>query len=332
MRENERLVVIGTSLGGLAALRMLCSALPADFPAPIMVVMHVSSGISFLPGILSAACALEVRQASDGAPIETGTILLAPPDHHLLVEENRVRLSRGPKENHCRPAIDPLFRSAAIAHKAKVIGVILTGGLDDGVIGLQAIKAHGGVAIVQDPREAEAPSMPQSALDYVEVAYCLGLKDIAVKLDWLVRQPPAQAIDYDDNRQNQISAMENQFALRNTLHSSEENLDRLGTRSTQTCPECGGTLWEFADTVPTRFRCHTGHAFTTRSLLQVRSQLSEEALWSAVRALHEKHMLLKRTAAEARRRGADAAAREHEAAAKLAEQHADALRNAIKAE
>jgi len=331
MGKNERLIVVGTSTGGLAALRTLCAALPADFPAPILVVMHVGSGTSLLPVILSGSCALSVRHPADGDPIERGTVMVAPPDHHLLVEGDRVRLFRGPKENHVRPAIDPLFRSSAIEHGAKVIGVILTGNLDDGVIGLQAIKAYGGIAIVQDPKEAEAPSMPRNALDYVDVDYCMPLSEIGTALANLVGQPPRQEIADEGSRDREISVMENRFASGNNTSTSEEALDRLGRRSTQTCPECGGSLWEFTASIPTRYRCHTGHAFTTQSLLEVRNRRSEDALWSAVRALHEKHSLLKRSANEARRRGADDAANEHEAAAEMASQHADALRDMIKA-
>ena len=331
MGKNERLIVVGASSGGLVALRTLCATLPADFPAPILVVMHVGGRTSMLPAILSGSSAISVRHAVDNELIRQGTVLVAPPDHHLLVEGDRVRLFRGPKENHARPAIDPLFRSAAIEHRAKVIGVILTGNLDDGVIGLQAVKSHGGIALVQDPLEAEAPSMPRNALDYVDVDYCLPLSEIGTVLTALVRQPPRQTIDDVSSRLRQIFIMENQFASGNTTATSEEVLDRLGTRSTQTCPECGGTLWEFTESVPTRFRCHTGHAFTTQSLLDVRNRRSEDALWSAVRALHEKHSLLKRSANEARRRGADDAANEHEAAATMAAQHADALRDMIKA-
>lgn len=329
MGEVEHLIVIGASTGGLGALRSMFSCLPAGFPAPILLVMHIGSMDSILPTLLSSFTNLPVRHAANGACIQAGTILIAPSDCHLLVEGNRVRLSHGPKENHSRPAIDPLFRSAAIAHSSKVIGVILTGNLDDGVVGLQAIKAYGGVAIVQDPEEAEVPSMPQNALNYVEVDYCQTLDDIAVTLVKLVGQYQPQKTGQQGNQSNETSIMENRFASGEELPLSIGKLDQIGARSVQTCPECGGTLWEINNAVPVRFRCHTGHAFTGRSLLQVQSRLSEDALWSAVRALHEKHTLLKRLASEAQRRGAVDASAEHEAAAELAMQHAEALRKMI---
>jgi two-component system, chemotaxis family, protein-glutamate methylesterase/glutaminase len=332
MGEFEHLIVIGASTGGMGALRTIFSGLPADFPAPILVVMHIGSAESILPTILASFTDLPVRHAANGSRIEPGTILIAPSDCHLLVEDDCVRLSHGPKENHARPAIDPLFRSAAIAHDTKVIGVILTGNLDDGVVGLQAVKDYGGLAIVQDPDEAEVPSMPQNALDYVDVDYCLKLDDIAVTLMKLVRQPRPENSNRPVNQSSKRSIMENRFISGEELPPSMEDLDRIGTRSVQTCPECGGTLWEINDSVPVRYRCHTGHAFTGRSLLQVQHRLSEDALWSAVRALHEKHTLLKRLASEAQRRGAGDAVAEHEAAAELAMQYAEALRKMINAE
>lgn len=329
MGKYEHLIVIGASTGGLAALRKIFSRLPADFPAPILVVMHIGSMESVLPAILSSSTDLPVRHAANEVPLQAGTILIGPSDYHLLVEDSHVRLSHGPKENHARPAIDPLFRSAAITHNSKVIGVILTGNLDDGVVGLQAIKAYGGLAMVQDPKEAEVPSMPQNALNYVEVDYCLSLDDIAATLVKLVRQSPPRKSDNSIDHSTQTSIMENRFAFGEEHFPDIEKLDRIGTRSVQTCPECGGTLWEINDSVPVRFRCHTGHAFTGRSLLQVQNRLSEDALWSAVRALHEKHTLLKRLASEAQRRGTSDAAAEHEAAAELAIQHAEALQKMI---
>jgi len=326
MAEHSPLVVIGASLGGLSALRTIFSSLPSDFPTPIMVVMHVGSRESMLPAILSSSSKLPVRHAENGAPLEAGTILIAPSNQHMLVERNRARLTHGPKENHARPAIDPLFRSAAIAHGSRVIGVILTGNLDDGVVGLQAIKDYGGIAIVQDPDDAEAACMPQSALQYVSVDYCLPLVDIAATLAKLAVQSRSQAMPGKDGEK---VIMENRFASDQEPVPTMADLDRIGTRSTQTCPECGGTLWEIKDASPVRYRCHTGHSLTGNSLLQVQNRLSEDAMWSAVRALHEKHSLLKRLASEALRRGAKESAEEHEAAAEQAAQHAQALRKII---
>ena len=328
MNEHSHLVVIGTSLGGLNALRTIFSSLPPDFSAPILVVMHLGSQESLLPTILAPTSMLPVRHAENGMVLAAGTILIAPSNRHLLVDNNRVRLTHGPKENHARPAIDPLFRSAAIAYGNRAIGIILTGTLDDGVVGLQAIKDYGGIAVVQDPANAEAACMPQSALDYVSVDHCLSLEDIAAMLVKLVNQSQGLAMKAIDS---EIIIMENRFASGEEPVPAMAELDRIGTRSTQTCPECGGTLWEINASHPVRFRCHTGHCLTGNSLLQVHDRYSEDALWSAVRALHEKHTLLKRLASEARNRGAKETAEEHEATAEQAMEHAQALRKIISA-
>ena len=324
MDQNKPLIVIGASTGGITALKRIFSSLPPQFPAPILAVVHIGSSESILPAIFGMSSSLPVWHAADGAAIEAGAILVAPSDHHLLVEDSRVRLSRGPKENHARPAIDPLFRSAAIAHGGNVIGVVLTGNLDDGTVGLQAIKSYGGIAIVQDPADAEVPSMPRSALEYVDVDYCLPLDEIASTLVRLADGPIARRDAAEDNRK---AIMENRYAAGEDPNALE--LDQIGTRSVQTCPECGGILWEMKGAAPVRFRCHTGHAFTSQSLLHLQNRFSEDVLWSAVRALHEKHTLLLRLASDARKRNADSTAAEHEAAARLAAQHAEELRKII---
>ena len=180
--RSDKIVVIGASMGGVPALRTLVSSLPEDFPAPLLVVLHIGNFPSILPELLAARCPLTAAHAVDGEKLEPGRIYIAPPDQHMVVDGRTVRLNRGPKEHHSRPAIDPLFVSAALSHGPGVIGVILTGMLDDGTSGLQAIKRCGGVAIVQDPKEAEAPSMPLSALRHVRVDHCAPVADIAALL------------------------------------------------------------------------------------------------------------------------------------------------------
>lgn len=324
MDNSNIVVVIGASSGGISALRQLLARIPRDFPAPILITVHVGGEVSILPAILAQTSQLPVRHAEDGVPVEGGVVVVAPADRHLLIEEDQVQLSRGPKENHARPAIDPLFRSAALSYHERVVGVVLTGRLDDGTVGLQAIKGHGGIAIVQDPAEAEAPSMPQSALTYVEVDYCLPLDDIAATLVMLAQKRRTSGAG---QAQSKTIIMENRFATGEDPDASE--MDEIGRRSPQTCPECGGILWEIQDRPPVRFRCHTGHAFTGESLLELQRRLNEEVLWSAVRALHEKHTLLRRLAGDARTRKDEKIAAEHEAAARMAADQAHALRAMI---
>jgi two-component system chemotaxis response regulator CheB len=252
-----------------------------------------------------------------------GHILVAPPDHHLLVEGEAVRLTRGPKEHHTRPAVDPLFRSAALSHGPRVIGVLLTGGLDDGSAGVQAIKQCGGLVVVQDPSDAEDPSMPGAALRAVEVDHCVPLERIAPLLVALVQQtapvpapaPPSRLVH------------EHRASLGGD--KSMDELAQVGVPSTLTCPDCKGTLWEISDSRPPRYRCHTGHAFSLRTLAAVQQETAENALWSAVRALQEKEVLLRKIAALDRSAGDEAHAHRTEAEAEQLRTQADTLRKLV---
>lgn len=324
MGSSNKIIVIGASTGGLSALKQIFSALPADLPAPVFVVLHIGPAESVLPRVLGAKCRLPVQHATDGAAFEGGRIYVAPPDHHLVLERDRMRLSRSARENHARPAIDPLLLSAAVAHRRRVIGVILTGNLDDGTVGLQAVKAYGGTAIVQDPDEAEAASMPLSASRYVDIDYCLPLADIAPTL---VRLASQAAAEDEAMNGNEAIRMENKVAM--TGRISEDELESIATLNSQTCPECGGTLWAIDNSNPLRFRCHTGHAYTAQSMLQHQTATTEQAVWAAVRALHERYTLLKRLAEGAKGNGFDKQAEEYEASAKTAADHAEALRQLI---
>ena len=185
------LVVIGASAGAVPVLLELATQLPAGFPAAVLVVLHVGAHHSVLPELLKGCGALHARHAVDGQALQPGTIEVAPPDLHLLVEGSRIRLQYGPKENHARPAIDPLFRSAALARGPRVIGVLLSGRLDDGTAGLRAIKQCGGLALVQDPDDAEHPEMPRSALACVDVDGCVPRSELAHTLLRLVARPLA---------------------------------------------------------------------------------------------------------------------------------------------
>jgi two-component system chemotaxis response regulator CheB len=282
----QKLIVIGASAGGVSALTSVTAALPADLSATVLIVMHIGARRSLLPEILQKLCPLPVRHAEDGAVLAAGEVLIAPPDRHLTVENHqgtvRARLWHGPKENYTRPAIDPLFRSAA-AFDGHVIGVVLTGYLDDGTAGLQAIKACGGYAIVQDPADAQVPDMPASALSYVAVDQVLPLPDIAPLLVSLAKAPVAVG---DEKPQiPELIQMENRY-IEGT--AGVDDIERIGSRSAYTCPECSGTLWKINGATPPRFRCHTGHGFSFRTLMELQEQAVEEALWSSLRALQEK--------------------------------------------
>lgn len=303
--STHNIVVIGTSTGGVEALMQLARGLPAGFPAAIFVVLHLSpQAPSHLPEILNRAGPLPARHPTDGAPIRRGAIYVAPPDRHLLIERGRVRVVRGPRENRHRPAVDPLFRSAALAYGPQVIGVVLTGALDDGTAGLRAVKQRGGIAVVQDPADALIPSMPASAQQYVNVDYTVSLAELAPLLVRLVGTPAPDEADFPVWRELQyetsIAKMDEA-----TMSSNEQPGSLVGF----TCPECGGPLYELSDGQLVHYRCRVGHAFTSESVLAGQSEALEDALWSAYNTLRESAMVAERLAADARRLGRNHIAR-----------------------
>jgi two-component system chemotaxis response regulator CheB len=294
--SRRDIIVIGASAGGVPVLLELARRLPRDLPASVLIVVHIGAHESTLPELMSAAGPLTAVHPRSGDPLVRGRIYVAPPDHHLLVVGNHVRLTRDAKENHARPAIDPLFRSAAIAHGTRTIGVVLSGRLDDGTAGLQAIQACGGLTVVQDPEDAEERAMPASAMDNVRVDHVVTCETLADTLAMLARQPAGA-----DVRVPQRVACEQQ--LSQGEGDTMENLDAIGTPSKIVCPECNGVLWEVRDAMPRRFRCHTGHAFTAASLVYTQRTKLDEALWNALRALEERVALLRSLAGTHRQAG-----------------------------
>ena len=274
-------MVIGTSSGGVEALRRLAGDLPPELPAALFVVMHVPEWApSVLPDILSRAGPLKAVHPEDGDRIEKGRIYVAPPDFHLLGERGRVRLTRGPKENRHRPAVDPLFRTAAVAYGPRVVGVVLSGTLNDGTAGLQAVKQRGGVAVVQDPGDALFSGMPESALEYVGADHCLPMEKIAPLLVRLsgeaAKEEGAYPVPDDMELESRIAGLDP------TAIDSDE---RPGELSRFTCPESSGPLYELQSGDLVRFRCRVGHAFTAESILYDRFEELEKALYAALNTL-----------------------------------------------
>jgi len=327
-----KIVVIGGSAGALEALKIFLPMLPQDFPAAVLIVTHIGSQKSIVPDILGRGTALPVRHATDGEPITPGRVLVAPPDEHLTVVAKNgsayVELSHGPRENHCRPAIDPLFRSAATAFLADTIGVLLSGYLDDGTVGLQAIKACGGTVIVQDPLEAKAIDMPASALQHVDVDQVLRTEEIAsvlVKLATASVRPSTRGGDA-------VPAVPKWIGVENRITSRDSDMDdleQIGKLSSLTCPECSGALWEVGHRAPIRYRCHTGHAFTAKVLETLQRDSVEDAIWAAVRALHEQERLFIKLSDIERQAGQMARAAEYEAKATRAREHSRTLREVV---
>lgn len=286
------LVVVGASAGGIEALKRLVEALPADLPAAVCVVLHTHpSSPGLLPAILARSGPLPAEHAEDGEQIAPGRIYVAPPDHHLLVERGQLRLTRGPKENRSRPAVDPLFRSAAYFHGPRTIGVVLSGMLDDGTAGLWTIKDRGGLAVVQELEEAQFPSMPESALRHVAVDYRLPAAEIGAALPRLVAEPvPSRGLPPPP----EILGAETRIALE--ANALDLGILTLGELSPFACPECHGVLVRLQDGGVLRFRCHTGHAFSAGSLLSLMMENIEDSLWNTVRGMEESGLLMRHMA------------------------------------
>lgn len=271
-------IVVGTSLGGLDALNRLLQRLPADLPAAVFIVLHThASSSGRLPEIFGRVTPLKVTYAVHGEPIELGRVYLAPPDNHLMLDRGYLHVARGPKENGHRPAVDPLFRSAARSYGARVVGVLLTGGLDCGTAGLMMIKAQGGTTIVQDPGEAVQPEMPRNALNHVEIDHVLPLARIGPLLNRLARTCAAIPAAPQNGTPTEIEVA--------TAHPADV-----------ACPACGGVMHESEVNGLTRFRCHTGHTFSLESLANEQARALEGALWAAVRVLQESEALARRMA------------------------------------
>ena len=283
------MVLIGASAGGVEALRTLVAALPADLPAALFIVLHVGSHKSELPWLLDHLNGLTVTHANDGEIFEPCHIYVAPPDHHMVIEPGRISLTKGPRENWARPAIDPLFRSAASVYGANTIGVILTGALNDGTAGLYEIAQAGGVTIVQDPAEATNPSMPRSALAYVAVEHCLPLAGIADLLTKLIRSRAASTVPVAfDVPQDQ--PQEDEMAAEFTQN----------TPVAVTCPDCGGALRRRELGSLTQFACHIGHIYTAEVMLAAQFVTLERLIEAAMRSLGERAELCRQMVEKAR--------------------------------
>jgi two-component system, chemotaxis family, protein-glutamate methylesterase/glutaminase len=287
---KRNIIVIGASAGGFEAIKKLVSHLPAEIDASIFIVWHMAAELTgVLPNVLNKLSKIPAAHAVDMEPIVPNRIYVARPDWHLVVENERVRVTRGPKENRFRPAVDPLFRSAAYAYGPRVIGVVLSGALDDGTAGLWTIKHYGGVAIVQDPEEAGFPSMPESALLDVDVDYKESIAGISARLVNLIQESVDEKVKIDMDEIDKTKYEVRVAMLNEGVDNKEMKFGRLSPYS---CPECHGVLSAVKDGDRIRFRCHTGHAYSPDSLLSVLSENIEASLWAAVRGADEAIILL----------------------------------------
>ncbi len=294
--QNFKKIVIGCSSGGFNALKNILNPLPADFPAVILIVQHViPKKPSPLPELFQNYCKLKVMEPIDGQLLTPNSVFIAPSDVHMVISTTRIFLERGPKVNFSRPAIDPLFYSAALNHGSNVIGIILSGTLDDGSAGLRAIKRCGGIAIIQDIKDAKYPEMPMNASQAVSIDYSIPSKLISSKLIQLTKSVTPIT---DNKKENELIEIEAE--LNGTSKHSEVNkLEKIATPSSYSCPDCNGVLWKIKDGKVERYRCRVGHAYSLASLETGLSLKAEEALWSALRALEEKEQLAKKIADKA---------------------------------
>jgi two-component system, chemotaxis family, protein-glutamate methylesterase/glutaminase len=280
--DRRDIIVIGASAGGSEAIIQLCSSLPEDFPAAVFIVWHLGKeSTGYFPKMISKKSKLPAKNADDGEPITPGSIYVAPPGKHMVLEDGIIRTVHGPKENRVRPAIDPLFRSAAFHYGSRVIGMILSGMLNDGTSGLWAIKQRGGIAIVQHPDEAPFPGMPEEAIKNVEVDHILHIKKMGLLLEKLT----ADKITQEKSSPPERIAFE--LAAASGKNNNMDDMNKIGELTNYTCPECHGSLWKIKEEKLLRFRCHTGHAYTAKYLIEHLEETLENYIWNAIRGVEE---------------------------------------------
>ncbi|MDB4934567.1 MAG: CheB methylesterase [Labilithrix sp.] len=312
------IIVIGASAGGVEALKTVISRLPATLPAAVLVVLHLPGDAqSALPSILVRSGRLPALHPYADAKLKYGTVYVAPPDHHLTLRDDLVHLSRGPRINGHRPAVDPLFQTAARAAGPRVIGVVLSGALDDGSAGMLAVKVAGGITVVQDPSEALYDGMPRSVLEQMEVDHVLCARDIASTLVELAGSDAPERRPLETDTMSPIEDLETEL-----LPPGDPEAPATGF----TCPECHGAIWRKGDGPAERYRCRVGHAYTPKGLFAAQSEAFEEAIWTAYRALEESASLSRRLAERARRQDLLLLAERYERRHTDAQQRADVIR------
>jgi two-component system, chemotaxis family, protein-glutamate methylesterase/glutaminase len=314
--NGSDIVVVGASAGGVEALLRLARALPADFSAPILVVLHIpATSSSVLPSILDRAGALPAVHAEDEMTIAGGHLYVAPPDRHMRIDGDRIRLDPGPRENGHRPAIDPLFRSAAESYGSRAAAVVLSGTLDDGTVGLHVVKEAGGATLVQDPKDALYPAMPANAIAYARPDYVLPVEelvDILTRLTGTAAGRPGK------------EAVVNDVAPDPSAEDAQP-----GEIAPFSCPDCGGTLWQIEEGDTAAYRCRVGHAYTMNSLVDRHADTLERTLWSAYRALEERAAMSRRVGRRLADRGRQESAGRFERQAEISSRQAAELKELI---
>jgi two-component system chemotaxis response regulator CheB len=322
--SNRDILAIGTSAGGVEALRFVAGEFSRDFPASILMVIHLSTQFrSSLDAILTQAGPLPATFAVDGEKLEQGHIYIAPPERHLLVESVQLRLGSGPRENNARPALDPLFRSVALCCGPRAVGAVLTGMLGDGAAGLCALKQSGGVTVVQDPSDAAFPEMPTTALLRSQPNYMVGLAGMPALFEQLVRQPEGQPVPV-------AGAVEYEVDIARGEQGSMSEMDRIGRRSVLACPDCHGVMWEIDEGELVRYRCHVGHAYSAEIMSLAVDDNLRRALASALRTLDGRVALARKLEKEAHASGRTKLAESWADKARVFEKEASVIRNSFR--
>jgi len=316
--KADQILVVGASAGGLQAITRLITQLPEDFPAPVLIVMHISADASgdVLLDALNQSGKLKCEHATHHKQAKPGHVYLAPSDHHLMIEENgKMRVTKGAQENRSRPGIDPLFRSAAVAFGNRATGIVLSGYLDDGTAGLIAIQQCGGICIIQDPEDADYPDMPTNALNQVKADYCVPIAEMGSVLNKVMQRKIGKRKPVPGNIQREAEIAER-------VLSDLDAVNSLGEQVPFNCPGCGGVLWKMRKGPALRYRCHTGHSYTAKALLAEQTRKIEETMWTALRMFEERRNLLTTMS-----KGPDSAAsRSAKERAQLSQIHIDRIR------
>jgi len=293
MSDLKRIIVIGASAGGFKAVSELLSVTPANLNTAVLVVIHLAqaSQAQVIQHYFEKNTTYKCIIPANNENITSGNVYFAPPDYHMLVKEDKIKLIKGPHENRWRPSVDVLFRSAAAQYNSKVIGIILSGMLDDGTSGMFAIKRCGGICMVQEPADAEYPDMPMNVLNNMEVDYRVPVEEMGYILDDVFSKPEPKPVEVPPEIKLETEITER-------IVSDINELTQLGTHSRYTCPDCGGGLYQVNNEPLLRYRCHTGHVYTADTLLQRQNEELEQSVWVSIRMLEERRNLLLQMAAK----------------------------------
>jgi two-component system chemotaxis response regulator CheB len=320
---NRDILVIGGSAGATGPLKAILGSLPVDLPAAVFIVIHIPArSLGILATVTAAATLLPVHAAVDGMAIERGHVYLAVPDHHMILSHGQIRLGRGPRENMSRPAIDPLFRSAAVAYGPRVVGVLLSGLLNDGTAGLEAVQRCGGFTVVQDPDDAIADEMPRSAASAITVDLSVPSTRLGDVLWDVVNQPAGPGAPVPPELRIEID-----IAAGERVDSGI--MRKIATPVALTCPDCGGVMSMVDGSKPLRFRCQVGHAHTAEGLASLQEGAIDEALRVALRIVEERAELVQRMAKDSRKSGYAALAQMYEDRAIEYRTQSDTIRRAV---